>query len=60
MVLLLIKKNLKYTIWENKMKIRNGFVSNSSSSSFVVAFPKMPKDVQELKQILFWDQQSYT
>lgn len=35
------------------MKIRSGFVSNSSSSSFVVAFPKEPKSVQEVHDILF-------
>lgn len=34
------------------MKIRNGFVSNSSSSSFVVAFDKKPKE-HELLDILF-------
>jgi len=35
------------------MKIRNGFVSNSSSSSFVVAFPKEPKSVEDVKEMLF-------
>lgn len=35
------------------MKIRNGFVSNSSSSSFIVAFPKKPETENELKDILF-------
>lgn len=35
------------------MKIRNGFVSNSSSSSFVVAFPKKPETVEEVKDMLF-------
>jgi len=35
------------------MKIRNGFVSNSSSSSFVVVFPKKPDSIEELKDILF-------
>lgn len=35
------------------MKIRNGFVSNSSSSSFVVAFPKAPESVEEVKAVLF-------
>jgi hypothetical protein len=35
------------------MKIRNGFVSNSSSSSFVVAFPKKPETIEELKHMMF-------
>lgn len=35
------------------MKIRNGFVSNSSSSSFVVAFPKEPKYATDIKEMLF-------
>lgn len=35
------------------MKIRNGFVSNSSSSSFVVAFPKKPKSAKDVQEILF-------
>ena len=35
------------------MKIRNGFVSNSSSSSFLVAFPRTPKSVKDVKEILF-------
>jgi hypothetical protein len=32
------------------MKIRNGFVSNSSSSSFVVVFPKKPDSIEELNE----------
>lgn len=35
------------------MKIRNGFVSNSSSSSFIVAFPNKPKTIDEMANILF-------
>lgn len=35
------------------MKIRNGFVSNSSSSSFVVIFPKVPKSAEDVKNMLF-------
>lgn len=35
------------------MKKRNGFVSNSSSSSFIVFFPKEPKSAEDVKDILF-------
>ena len=35
------------------MKTRNGFVSNSSSSSFIVGFDTIPKTVEELKKLLF-------
>ena len=35
------------------MKCRNGFVSNSSSSSFVVAFKKVPNTKKELQNMLF-------
>jgi hypothetical protein len=37
------------------VKIRTGFVSNSSSSSFIVAFPKEPESAKELRQMLFKD-----
>jgi len=36
-----------------KMKIRNGFVSNSSSSSFIVAFPRKPESVKDVIDMLF-------
>lgn len=39
------------------MKIRSGFVSNSSSSSFIVAFSKKPENVEELKEIMFGDKE---
>ena len=39
------------------MKIRTGFVSNSSSSSFVIALPHRPKDVADLKEMLFGKQE---
>lgn len=41
------------------MKIRNGFVSNSSSSSFIVAFPNKIRNQEQLKQYLFGDQTQY-
>jgi hypothetical protein len=34
------------------MKIRNGFVSNSSSSSFILVFDKKPSSIEELIDIL--------
>jgi len=41
------------------MKIRNGFVSNSSSSSFIVAFKKLPKSIKEMQDMLFGDEPYY-
>jgi len=35
------------------MKIRNGFVSNSSSSSFLVAFPRNPKNLEDVQDMVF-------
>jgi hypothetical protein len=35
------------------MRVRNGFVSNSSSSSFIVAFPLIPSTIQEVHKLLF-------
>jgi hypothetical protein len=39
------------------MKIRNGFVSNSSSSSFLVAFPSIPKSVKDVQEMVFQGEQ---
>lgn len=36
------------------MKIRNGHVSNSSSSSFVVAFPEKPKSWEDVLKFMFF------
>lgn len=41
------------------MKIRNGFVSNSSSSSFVVAFPREPKSVEDVKEMVFGEKERF-
>jgi len=41
------------------MKIRNGFVSNSSSSSFLVVFPKEPKSINDVKEVVFNNQENF-
>lgn len=41
------------------MKIRTGFVSNSSSSSFLVAFKEKPSSAEELQKLLFEDVKEY-
>jgi len=40
------------------MKIRSGFVSNSSSSSFIIGFDRVPKDVNTMKKTLFGDDET--
>jgi hypothetical protein len=39
------------------MKIRTGFVSNSSSSAFIIAFSHKPKSVEDLKEMMFGKQE---
>jgi hypothetical protein len=38
------------------MKIRNGFVSNSSSSSFILKIPFYPKSADDVKRMLLGDE----
>lgn len=38
------------------MKIRTDFVTNSSSSSFIVVFDKKPTSKEELLKMMFWDE----
>lgn len=41
------------------MKIRNSFVSNSSSSSFILSFKSEPKNINELKELLSLPKEMY-
>lgn len=41
------------------MKIRNGFVSNSSSSSFIVAFDRYLESPEDIKELLFGSEERY-
>ena len=40
------------------MKTRSGFVSNSSSSSFIIGFDKVPKNVSAMKEVLFGEDET--
>jgi len=42
------------------MKYRNGFVSNSSSSSFIVGFKERPKSVEEMQKLLFGEKETFS
>lgn len=42
------------------MKIRPGFVSNSSSSSFIIALSKKPETAEELQGVLFKSQKKFS
>lgn len=42
------------------MKTREGFVSNSSSSSFILAMPRRPDSVEELRFLLFGKHDEFT
>lgn len=43
----------------DKMKIRKGFISNSSSSSFVIALTQVPTTREGLQKLLFGDEDTY-
>ena len=42
------------------MKMRSGFVSNSSSSCFVIALEKVPATEKELQKLLFGEKNAYS
>jgi len=42
------------------MKTRFGFVSNSSSSNFILAFDKKPQSIEEVRKLFFQDRNKFT
>lgn len=41
------------------MKTRDGFVSNSSSSSFIVGFAHVPASVEEMRKLLYGEKRTW-
>jgi hypothetical protein len=48
----------QHDVKESIMKTRIGFISNSSSSSFIVIFDKKPRSAKELQKAMFGDKET--